>query len=370
MAFLMDSSTYHGNSFNLPFFGKTDLLLDLADYDENFGVKNQYVNIIFTSFFIFGFFWVVEYAARAFWRSIDSPFTKAQRSVIILSRHTMDVVAMSLLVYTGFEALVSFNAGGFMGFNAMTGDIIVNGKVAAPGYERCYAYSAAAQRLCVLQMAYEMKNFCDSIIHNDGIIFLAHHFVTYIVSALATRPFLHLYACFFLGWSEISTVVLCVLVCFDEDHGIPGLGKAFPTLMTLSGVLFGVTFTVFRIILWPIVNYYWWSDMWIIYTNGSVHSNAEWYLYMSISVGLTILQMVWFKEIVVTAKAMLTNGGEIVIKRGEPAAASGDADNAKKIANKRAKSPAPKKAPSRGKSPSSSRSKSPAVRRSRSTSRK
>jgi hypothetical protein len=379
MSFLLDPKFYHGHTFNLPLLGEVSLLLDLPDYDknhdkDNIGNSREYINLAFTIFAIFGIFWIIEYTSRYLWGQIDSKFTKAEKSRIILGRHTMDVIAMTLLVYTGFEALVGFGQTGFMGFDAMTSDIVVNGKIAAAGSERIYAYSPAAQRLAVLQVAYEMKNFCDSIIHNDGIIFLAHHLVTGIVSAFALKPFLHLYACYFLGWSEISTVFLCVLVCFDDQHGIPGLNKAFPITMSIFGVLFAVSFTLFRIILWPYINYYFWSDMWIIYQDGTVHSNVIWWIYMVISVALTLLQLVWFKEIIQGAIDMFHNGGEIVIKRGDSDEISETADEkttavdvptkATRSSKKAAASPAKRAAsPAPAAKKRAQRSKSPAVRR-------
>ncbi len=159
---------------------------------------------------------------------------------------------------------------------------------------------------------------------------------------MATRPFLHLYSCFFLGWSEISTFFLCALVCFDDEHGIPGLNKAFPKTMTIMGVLFAISFTIIRVIIWPIINYYWWTDMLIIYNNGTVHSNAEWYLYMAISTGLTILQLIWFKDIVQGGIDMIKNGGEIVIKRGDSDSDHSDKKTTVKSTSKASKSPARK----------------------------
>ena len=48
------------------------------------------------------------------------------------------------------------------------------------------------------------------------------------------HPFLHFYSSFFFGISEVSTAILCALVLFDEQRGIPGLGKAYPILMKVS----------------------------------------------------------------------------------------------------------------------------------------
>jgi hypothetical protein len=122
-------------------------------------------------------------------------------------------------------------------------------------------------RLALFQIAYEAKNFCDSIIHNDGIIFLAHHLSTGLLSVrrnattigcdyrfdahivrvytiscfdlwkyFALIPFLHIYGAYFLGISEISTAILCTLVCFDKDHGVEPLAKAFPTAMKVESI--------------------------------------------------------------------------------------------------------------------------------------
>jgi hypothetical protein len=90
---------------------------------------------------------------------------------------------------------------------------------------RVYLYSGRSQRLCVLQLCFQAKNFIDTIVHGDGIVFALHHMATGTLAYYALAPYLHLYAPFFFGISEISTLFIAILVNFDDKQGIKvGLG--------------------------------------------------------------------------------------------------------------------------------------------------
>jgi len=63
------------------------------------------------------------------------------------------------------------------------GALLVNepGAVTAVGYgsaARVYPYVGRSQRLCALQLCFQFKNFIDSCIHGDGLVFLLHHTAT------------------------------------------------------------------------------------------------------------------------------------------------------------------------------------------------
>jgi hypothetical protein len=123
------------------------------------------------------------------------------------------------------------------------------------------------------------------------------------------NPFLHLYAAFYLGLSELSTAVLCLLVMFDEEKGIPGVGETYPIMKKLLGVTFALLFTAFRIVMWPWVNYYFWTDMWTMHeSSGSFHNDFNAYFFLVVNVFLTILQIAWFGEILSKAKELLFAG--------------------------------------------------------------
>lgn len=290
-----------------------NILLNLEDYETNFALNNQYTNLAATAASMFAGLWLLQLVAYLFYSTLGGKIFGPYRHRVLFGRHTMDTVAMLTMSYMGYESLTNF--GGFDAFPALA---MPNGTIAAIGSERAYAFSAAAQRLCTMQVAYELKNFCDSVIHNDGWIFLAHHTVTCLLSALSLRPFLHLYCAYFLGWSEISTAILCILVLFDAERGVPPLAKAAPVLMKVTGASFAIAFIIFRIIIWPYVNYFYWQDMYHMWMNDSFHSVPVACIYAVVNVGLTVLQVVWLGEIIQTGVKMFSeDGGDLSIKRGE-----------------------------------------------------
>lgn len=290
-----------------------NILLSLEDYETNFALDNQYTNLAATAASMFAGLWLFQLVAFLFYTILGGKIFGPYRHRVLFGRHTMDTAAMLTMSYMGYESLTNF--GGFDAFPALA---MPNGTIAAIGSERAYAFSAAAQRLCTMQVAYELKNFCDSVIHNDGWIFLAHHTVTCLLSALSLRPFLHLYCAYFLGWSEISTAILCILVLFDAERGVPPLAKAAPVLMKVTGASFAIAFIIFRIIIWPYVNYFYWQDMYHMWMNDSFHSVPVACIYAVVNVGLTVLQVVWLGEIIQTGVKMFSeDGGDLSIKRGE-----------------------------------------------------
>ena len=134
--------------------------------------------------------------------------------------------------------------------------------------------------------------------------------------AFCLHPFLHIYACYFLGVSEVSTAFLCALVCFDAERGIPPLAKAFPGLMKTIGVAFAVTFIKFRIVFWPYFCYYFWLDALELLRTNSYHNIGVVYSFMVVNVGLTLLQFYWLREIIATGYKVLAGDGELAVERG------------------------------------------------------
>merc|ERR1711871_531179 len=170
--------------------------------------------------------------------------------------------------------------------------------------------------LCRLQVSYELKNLLDSCIFGDGAVFVVHHICTGTLAVFALHPFLHLYSSYFFGVSEVSTVVLCVLACFDDSRGIQAkdgsnlFAKLFPTSMKVIGVTFAVLFVVIRIVIWPIVSYYFWVDsLALMETPEKTHSFPVVYTFLAFNVGLTILQFAWLAEIIMLAIPVLTGDG-------------------------------------------------------------
>jgi len=313
-----------------------DLLLTLEDFKRAAPVGGEWPNTValaVTIVAVFALLWVVEYVAYGVYSFLPKDLNKKEY-IVKFGRHTMDIVAMVIFTYMGFEAL---NGEPFHGFETI---IKMNGKEV--GHDRAYTFSPAAQRLCVWQVAYQAKNFVDAVIHNDGLLFLAHHVVTGVLSvslrrvfgwknllcapspasypsiplqALSLTSFLHIYCAYFLGVSEISTAILCGLVLFDEDRGVPPLGKKFPVAMKITGIAFAVAFIVFRIILWPWACWYFWVDMLKMINTGKLHSVEVAYIFMTVNVLLTILQFIWLGEIITQAFKFFSEGS-VAMKKG------------------------------------------------------
>lgn len=302
--------------------------------------------------------WVVEYTAIALLAIVaflSGPGvpggTDADTDSIIgnavhrgmLGRCVNNVVVFTIMSYAGVEALAYL--GGWEAHatgnrlpagasSASMMDVVLGKGIAslfaasdaATAYgsaARIYFYLGRSQRLCMLQLTFQAKNFCDSIIHDDGVVFLLHHIATGCLAFFAMHPYLHLHAPFFFGISEVSTLFLAGLAVFDPNHGIKEMSDRFPQLMNALGACFGVLFVLLRIVVWPLVGLHFWRDGLSQFgyiemgssgdggTAGAVappHSPPIVALFLAVNVGLSVLQLVWLKEIIDMGIVVLRGG--------------------------------------------------------------
>lgn len=245
------------------------------------------MSIVVVSFIVY---WIIDWTSRLIWPSLlPAHFFKDPKSVRILGRHTMDVAAMIFCVYLGVQAQ---NDSMFLKFQEMTPE------------ERTYGFHPTCQLLICCQLAYQAKNLIDSYMCQDGWIFYAHHIGTAILCLTGLHPFLHYYSPFFLGTSEISTGILCILGLLDDDHGVKGLGAVYPKTKVMLGVFFAAAFVPIRCIIWPYLSYFFWLDMLVVWKAGA-HSAGVITYALAVNVGLTSLQFYWLFEIFGTIKKEL-----------------------------------------------------------------
>ncbi|GMI21434.1 hypothetical protein TeGR_g14572 [Tetraparma gracilis] len=156
--------------------------------------------------------------------------------------------------------------------------------------------------------AYQLKNLYDTVVWDDGALFVAHH----VLSGLVAWGGMHaggsgggglgqVYAVFFMGISEVSTALLVLLANFDDELGVPGLADAFPTARIVLGAAFTVAFVFIRIAVWPWVAYLFLRDVRAALRDESdelAKARRPWLLVIGGILGaLTILQFVWLAEI-------------------------------------------------------------------------
>lgn len=209
-----------------------------------------------------------------------------------LARRSLEVCAMGLLTYLGWEAQQAL--GGFA-LEPLHGPAAV---------ARALAYHPLCARLALCQLCYQIFNTYSALRDGDGALFVAHHVATGTLCALAQAPFLHACAPFFLGITEFSSTLLCALAVFDTSPaGVPGMGDRFPTVAKALGAAFALSFVVVRIVIWPWASFVFWLDVLAVLA-ARAHPAAVCFTFLATNLALSLLQLYWLVEIVQAARVL------------------------------------------------------------------
>jgi TLC domain. len=178
-------------------------------------------------------------------------------------------------------------------------------------HHRLHQYNPAGHQVLLFFFSYQVKNMYDTIKWNDGIVFILHHVFAGAAAWGGMYPGVaSVYSLFFMGISEISTCILCLLANFDDDFGVKGLDQAFPMTRMILGVTFVVTFVICRILLWPLFTFHFLGDArQALERNGPFETPAvknALRMMMVACCGLSILQVIWLGEIVMISKQELS----------------------------------------------------------------
>ena len=123
----------------------------------------------------------------------------------------------------------------------------------------------------------------------------------------------HFYGVFYLGISEASTAVLCLLANFDDEHGVKGLAEAFPLGKVVLGTSFAILFVICRVFMWSTVSYYYCRDAWNALKgthDPRLQGRKTFFRFTLVSLSLlSVLQVIWLGEIFRIAHVELTTMG-------------------------------------------------------------
>jgi hypothetical protein len=225
----------------------------------------------------------------------------------ILARHIgVDALSCFIVAYLGWKARHILQD--------MIDAAVWKKKSMPKAYEnRMFKYHPEACRICLYFFAYQVKNTYDTIVWNDGPEFIAHHVLTLFTAWGALIPgTAHFYAPFYLGISEASTAVLCLLANFDDVHGVKGLAEAFPIGKVFFGAIFAVTFLTCRVLMWSTVSYYYCRDCWNALSGNDPRlvGRKTFIRFTLVSLSLlSLLQILWLGEIVRQGKEELGKMG-------------------------------------------------------------
>lgn len=275
------------------------LLFSIESYKGHGGIPNA-KSRFFTVAVLLLILLAIEMSLRQFLSSIKEmhPILEDETSRQILARHIgVDATSCFVVATLGWRA--RHVAQDFI--DAM----FRKRKNAMPlAYEgRMFTYHPEAQRVTLFFLSYQLKNTYDTIMWDDGIIFILHHVLTLFTIWGAMQGHAHFYALFYFGVSEISTGSLCLLANFDDEFGVVGLGEAFPMVKVAIGGVFTVLFIICRVLLWSSVSYYYCQDAWNALSGSDprleVPGIRNWYRFTFLSLSiLSLLQIIWLLSLI------------------------------------------------------------------------
>lgn len=177
---------------------------------------------------------------------------------------------------------------------------------------RLFGYLPEAHQLTALGTTFQVFDLCISLIipEQRQPLFLCHHIMAATVSWYGlNNQYFHYYGIFYLGCSEISTIPLVAIDVAGFFPPVPG--STFDQFVNgFCGPAFAVTFTIYRVILWWIVGYQMFQDIFVVLRNGMAHKlrpgrNHVLYVMMILNLLLGLLQLYWFQIILAEAAKVL-----------------------------------------------------------------
>ncbi len=169
-------------------------------------------------------------------------------------------------------------------------------------YDRIHTYHPEAHRVLMFFIAYLVKGTYDAMHWDTTGVMTTHHIVSMAVAWFGMYPGVaQMYGIFFMGISEFSTCVLCLLANFNPEKGIVGLDELLPNTKIVLGVLFAVTFLFFRVYLWMLFTYHFLLDSLIVLRRNTAKETrtlkSALRMMVFSCVALTFLQVFWLSKI-------------------------------------------------------------------------
>ena len=166
---------------------------------------------------------------------------------------------------------------------------------------RLFKFIPGGNHVLMVFLGYQLKNLYDSYVWNDGIVFILHHILAGVAAWGGMYPgCAQYYAIFFMGISEVSTLVLVLLANFDENLGVEGLDHVLPMTRVVIGLAFVLAFIYCRTLLWPTVTYFFVKDVSAALSSDSVEAKQHktWLCtFVFTLTGLSFLQIIFLGQI-------------------------------------------------------------------------
>ena len=147
-------------------------------------------------------------------------------------------------------------------------------------------------RLLIPMIGYQLWNFflCFCIKDLTDIKMMGHHFATAMLGYFALHPYLHYYALYFFGLSEIINTPLTILDIFKY---FPQYEKISPIFNLLLKGFFVVSYFLFRVFFWTYYSYEFWIGSIDLLVSNNAHSPFVVIFILVSNLFLTGLQFYW-----------------------------------------------------------------------------
>ena len=238
-----------------------------------------------------------------------------------------DIVAVCIVSAIGmlFSAVIGTMA--FFNINGFLGD----DHAQCMQQDRLFARNALIENYIIIPMiCYQAWNLlvCLSIAEFRTPDSIGHHIVTLILAYFVMGPYCQYYAMFFFGVAEVTTVPLNVMYIFKY---VPELAQKYPVIAGQSRNIFGLSFVIVRLCVWPVICYDFWRNSYKVYVSKRIHSEVVFGFFLFANTFLTFLQVYWGYLIIKGAlKSKSKSGGSKNERGGGGEGGGGKEEEAKK----------------------------------------
>ena len=108
----------------------------------------------------------------------------------------------------------------------------------------------------------------------------------------------------YASFAEVCILGTAFVRIFKFDQAL-SLISALGLGLKIFGVLFATLFIIYRVIIWPMVSFSFWKDCLLAINENKNHDDIVYYFFLISNAFLTILQIVWLKEVITTANDKL-----------------------------------------------------------------
>mmetsp|Transcript_529 Transcript_529/g.2061 ORF Transcript_529/g.2061 Transcript_529/m.2061 type:complete len:273 (+) Transcript_529:75-893(+) len=181
--------------------------------------------------------------------------------------------------------------------------------------QRLYDVSPAAVKVLQTNFAFQTWDFAVSFLHKElnSPEMLAHHSIAALLCYWGlTMPYMHYYAIYFFGVSEVSSVPLVVV---DICKYYPEFAKRFPTVEFAAKLAFALFFILVRDVFWVYTAVTVWSDGVGVLRQGNNPEKYPAYVTAGVLIAnafFSTLQIVWTGKLLEGAKEVFVKNAKKV----------------------------------------------------------